>query len=81
MTEILPMAFGREDLDALSRTPRSTSSPASATAALLDDAQIDWVIDAYTRGVVAEEQMAALAMAVLLARAEPGRARHAGRRR
>jgi thymidine phosphorylase len=28
--------------------------------------QIDWVIDAYTRGVVAEEQMAALAMAVFL---------------
>lgn len=28
--------------------------------------QIDWVIDAYTRGVVAEEQMAALAMAILL---------------
>ncbi|PZS13284.1 MAG: thymidine phosphorylase, partial [Pseudonocardiales bacterium] len=32
----------------------------------LSDAQIDWVISAYTRGVVAEEQMAALAMAVLL---------------
>ncbi|MDQ1287727.1 MAG: thymidine phosphorylase [Actinomycetota bacterium] len=32
----------------------------------LSDAQIDWVIDAYTRGVVAHEQMAALAMAVLL---------------
>jgi thymidine phosphorylase len=32
----------------------------------LSDAQIDWVIDAYTRGVVAEEQMSALAMAVLL---------------
>jgi thymidine phosphorylase len=32
----------------------------------LTDAQIDWVIDAYTRDVVAEEQMAALAMAVLL---------------
>jgi thymidine phosphorylase len=32
----------------------------------LSDAQIDWVIDAYTRDVVAEEQMAALAMAVLL---------------
>ena len=30
----------------------------------LDDAQIEWVIDAYTRGVVADEQMAALAMAV-----------------
>jgi thymidine phosphorylase len=32
----------------------------------LSDSQIDWVIDAYTRGVVAEEQKAALAMAILL---------------
>src|SRR5690606_31664479 len=32
----------------------------------LSPEQIDWVIDAYTRGVVAEEQMAALAMAVFL---------------
>ncbi|MBC9821861.1 thymidine phosphorylase [Terrabacter sp. MAHUQ-38] len=32
----------------------------------LSDAQIDWVIDAYTRGTVAEEQMAALAMAIYL---------------
>ena len=32
----------------------------------LSDDQIRWVIDAYTRGVVAEEQMSALAMAVLL---------------
>ena len=32
----------------------------------LTDAQIDWVIDAYTRGEVADEQMAALAMAILL---------------
>ncbi|HEY8828459.1 MAG TPA: thymidine phosphorylase [Jatrophihabitantaceae bacterium] len=32
----------------------------------LSGAQIDWVISAYTRGVVADEQMAALAMAVLL---------------
>ncbi|TWS23846.1 thymidine phosphorylase, partial [Tsukamurella conjunctivitidis] len=32
----------------------------------LEDAQIDWVIDAYTRGVVADEQMSALAMAVFL---------------
>jgi thymidine phosphorylase len=31
---------------------------------VLSDAQIDWVIDAYTRGVVAEEQMSALAMAI-----------------
>ncbi|MYY10349.1 thymidine phosphorylase [Streptomyces sp. SID4919] len=32
----------------------------------LSDAQIDWVIDAYTRGTVADEQMSALAMAILL---------------
>ncbi|MCC2314457.1 thymidine phosphorylase [Cellulomonas xiejunii] len=32
----------------------------------LTDAQIDWVLDAYTRGVVADEQMSALAMAILL---------------
>ena len=32
----------------------------------LADEQIDWVIDAYTRGVVAEEQMSALAMAIFL---------------
>jgi thymidine phosphorylase len=31
---------------------------------LLSDAQIDWVIAEYTRGTVAEEQMAALAMAI-----------------
>ena len=32
----------------------------------LDPAEIDWVIDAYTRGVVADEQMAAMAMAIFL---------------
>ncbi|WP_409183363.1 thymidine phosphorylase [Amycolatopsis sp. VS8301801F10] len=32
----------------------------------LSDEQIDWVVDAYTRGAVAEEQMAALAMAIFL---------------
>ncbi|MFC6154396.1 thymidine phosphorylase [Nocardioides yefusunii] len=32
----------------------------------LSDSQIDWVIDAYTRGEVAHEQMSALAMAILL---------------
>ena len=32
----------------------------------LSDVQIDWVISAYTRGAVADEQMAALAMAILL---------------
>ena len=32
--------------------------------ARLSDAQIDWVVDAYTRGAVADEQMSALAMAI-----------------
>ena len=32
----------------------------------LSQGQIDWVIDAYTRGVVADEQMSALAMAIFL---------------
>ncbi|MGZ8741815.1 MAG: thymidine phosphorylase [Nocardioides sp.] len=33
---------------------------------VLSDSQIDWVVDAYTRGVVADEQMSALTMAILL---------------
>ena len=33
---------------------------------VLTNAQIDWVIDAYTRGAVADEQMSALLMAILL---------------
>jgi thymidine phosphorylase len=32
----------------------------------LTDDQIDWVVDAYTRGVVADEQMSALAMAIFI---------------
>ncbi|MFD6419679.1 thymidine phosphorylase [Streptomyces sp. NPDC060194] len=32
----------------------------------LSDAQIDWIVDAYTRGEVADEQMSALAMAIFL---------------
>ena len=32
----------------------------------LSDPQIDWIISAYTRGVVADEQMSALLMAILL---------------
>jgi thymidine phosphorylase len=32
----------------------------------LSDEQIDWVVDAYTHGVVADEQMSALAMAIYL---------------
>ncbi|AYF29830.1 thymidine phosphorylase [Micromonospora tulbaghiae] len=33
---------------------------------VLSDGQIDWVVDAYTKGLVADEQMSALAMAILL---------------
>jgi len=33
---------------------------------VLTDEQIDWVVDAYTHGVVADEQMSALAMAIFL---------------
>ncbi|GAB3521314.1 thymidine phosphorylase [Arthrobacter monumenti] len=32
----------------------------------LSDEQIDWTIDAYTRGIIADEQMSALNMAILL---------------
>src|SRR4029453_8956455 len=32
---------------------------------VLSDAQIDWVVDAYTQGVVADEQKSALGMAIL----------------
>jgi thymidine phosphorylase len=39
---------------------------------VLSDEQIDWVVDAYTRGVVADEQMSALAMAILLRGMTPG---------
>ncbi|WP_335991467.1 thymidine phosphorylase [Glycomyces sp. MUSA5-2] len=37
----------------------------------LSSAQIDWVIDAYTKGDVADEQMSALAMAIFLNGAQP----------
>ncbi|KAA8967391.1 thymidine phosphorylase [Mycobacterium sp.] len=38
----------------------------------LSDAAIDWVIDAYTHGHVAEEQMSALLMAIFLRGMDPG---------
>lgn len=46
----------------------------------LSDAQIDWVIDAFTRGRVAPEQMSALAMAIVIhgmSRSELARWTHA----
>jgi thymidine phosphorylase len=39
---------------------------------VLSDAAIDWVIDGYTRGVVPDEQMSALLMAIFLRGMTPG---------
>jgi thymidine phosphorylase len=39
---------------------------AKRDGASLSTAQVDWLIDAYTRGYVAQEQMAAMAMAIFL---------------
>ena len=55
---------GRRDRHDRSRP--SMSSRAKRDNGRLSDEQIDWVVDAYTRGVVADEQMSALAMAILL---------------
>ncbi len=41
----------------------------------LSDAAIDWVIDGYTHGRVADEQMSALLMAIFLRGMTPGRDR------
>ena len=64
------------------RTPRSGPGPepyaavdlinAKRRGGRLADSEVDWVIDAYTRGVVADEQMAALAMAIAFVGLEPG---------
>jgi thymidine phosphorylase len=52
------MATEAHDVVDLIRTKRDHGT--------LSTAQIDWLIDAYTRGYVADEQMSALAMAILL---------------
>ncbi|MER5269242.1 thymidine phosphorylase [Actinosynnema sp. NPDC002837] len=44
---------------------------AKRDGARLTDDQIDWVVDAYTRGHVADEQMSALAMAIFLNGMDP----------
>ncbi|MFC4630460.1 thymidine phosphorylase [Promicromonospora alba] len=64
-----------EQFDAVDiiRTKRDNAEP-------LTDEQIDWLVDAYTRGVVADEQMSAMTMAILLngmSRAEISRWTHA----
>ena len=57
MSESLDAVEGFDAVDVI-RTKRDRRE--------LSDAQIDWTVDAYTRGVVADEQMSALAMAILL---------------
>ncbi len=48
-------AFSAVEIIAAKRDQRQLTNP-----------QIDWVVDAYTRGVIADEQMSALLMAILL---------------
>ena len=48
-------AFAAVEIIAAKRDRKELSNP-----------QIDWIVDAYTRGVVADEQMSALLMAILL---------------
>ena len=69
MTEVLPDAFGPDDLEgtaAMSAHDAVEVILAKRDGHELSDSQIDWVVDAYTRGEVADEQMSALAMAILL---------------
>src|SRR5450756_2612571 len=54
---IMTNALEPFDVVDLSHTKRDVGS--------LNSAQINWLVDAYTRGYVAEEQMAAMAMAIL----------------
>ena len=70
MTEVLPDAFGPDNLRTEAPMPEQHDAveviSAKRDKGALSDSQIDWVIDAYTRGDVADEQMSALAMAILL---------------
>ena len=75
MDEVLPQAFGPEDLRhvtdggggvAMSKHDAVEVIIAKRDKGELSDSQIDWVVDAYTRGEVADEQMSSLAMAILL---------------
>ena len=63
-------APGRTSVAAVSQGPVGISAVdviiAKRDGGRLTDEQIDWVVAAYTRGDVADEQMAALAMAILL---------------
>ena len=65
-----PTPAGRTSVAAVSKGPVGISAVdviiAKRDGGRLTDEQIDWVVAAYTRGDVADEQMAALAMAILL---------------
>ena len=70
MADVLPDAFGPDNLEDVTSAPEQHDAveviSAKRDKGALSDSQIDWVIDAYTRGDVADEQMSALAMAILL---------------
>ena len=75
--ELLPDAFGPDDLARRDPDPSRkhrdrftfdapTVIRTKRDGGVLSDAAIDWVIDAYTHGRVADEQMSALLMAIFL---------------
>ena len=66
MADVLPQAFGPDDLEVMHVHDAVEVIAAKRDGQELSKSQIDWVVDAYTRGDVADEQMSALAMAILL---------------
>ena len=58
--------FGNQALSAMEKFAAVEVIATKRDRNELSNAQIDWIVDAYTRGVVADEQMSALLMAILL---------------
>jgi len=64
--EVIPDAFGPRDLEVMSEFAAVELIMQKREKGELSTAQIDWLIANYTTGVVADEQMSAMAMAILL---------------
>ena len=83
LRELLPGAFGPEDL----RNPEELVTYFSAVDVIttkrddgvLSDDAITWILDAYVRGDVAEEQMSALLMAIFFNGLSDARVEHVDR--
>ena len=58
--------FGNQALSAMEKFAAVEVIATKRDRNELSNAQIDWIVDAYTRGAVADEQMSALLMAILL---------------